>query len=76
MKIFTDCTQSWCSRSCSRRPRLRGDIHTGSPTPIPPNQPSVTESIQSALAMENPQGTCESVAGVALSLVQTILSVF
>lgn len=53
-----------------------GDIHTGSPAPIPPNQSSVTESIQITLAMENPQGTCESVAGVALSLLQTMLSVF
>lgn len=55
-----------------------GDIHTGSPAPIPPDQSSVTEtgSIQSTLAIENPQGTCESVAGVALSLLQTMLSVF
>jgi len=55
-----------------------GDIHTGIASPAPPDQSSVIEPghIQSPQAIENPQGTSESVADIALSLMQTMLSVF
>jgi hypothetical protein len=55
-----------------------GDIDTPK-APQPPPAGSLAKGpgdIHTGREMQNPQGTSESVAGVALSLLQTMLSVF
>jgi hypothetical protein len=56
-----------------------GDIHTGgiAPPPPPPDESSATTQGDIATGgLQSPQGTSDSVADIALNLLQTMLSVF
>jgi hypothetical protein len=55
-----------------------GDIQTGKPSPPPPDQPSATtpRDIDTPRATQYPQGTGDSVADIAMNLLQTMLAVF
>jgi len=64
MKNLHRCTQSGVHRSCSRRPRLR-ETFTPEVDPSAKSTIGKRRAFRAALAMENPQGRCESVAGVA-----------
>jgi hypothetical protein len=55
-----------------------GEIHTGGiPQPPPPNQSSATAPGEIATGgIQSPQAMSDSVADIALNLLQTMLSVF
>jgi hypothetical protein len=55
-----------------------GDIHTGGiPQPPPPNQSSATTLGDIATpGIQNPQAMSDSVADIALNLLQTMLAMF
>lgn len=55
-----------------------GEIATGGRTqPLPPNQPSATAPGEiSTPGIQSPQAMSDSVANIALNLLQTMLSVF
>lgn len=57
---------------------LAGDIQTPGVTQQPPNEPSATilGGIESVPSGQNPEAISDSVANIALSLLQTLLSVF
>jgi len=57
---------------------IAGDIHTGgiAPPPSPDESSATTQGNIATGGLQSPQGTSDSVADIALNLLQTMLSVF
>jgi len=55
-----------------------GDIHTGGLTQPPPDEswPTTSGGIETGTGAQNPEAISDSVADIALDLLQTMLSVF